>query len=141
MLYERRHSRLIEAFGGIAKVVPLLAAVLTIVSLSSIGLPATNGFVGEFLVLLGTRSEEHTSELQSLAYLVCRLLLEKKKKKTPHMHHDIHPIQPRPTLMDSRPSTHMTCTQRTPSLLRQDAKSLSTMWGHIFTTRHHTETD
>src|SRR5205809_115418 len=41
-------------YGGIAKVVPLLAAVLTIVSLSSIGLPATNGFVGEFLVLLGT---------------------------------------------------------------------------------------
>jgi NADH-quinone oxidoreductase subunit M len=53
MLYERRHSRLIEAFGGIAKVVPLFAAVLTIVSLSSIGLPSTNGFVGEFLVLIG----------------------------------------------------------------------------------------
>jgi len=53
MLYERRHSRLIDAFGGIAKVVPLLAAALTIVSLSSIGLPGTNGFVGEFLVLLG----------------------------------------------------------------------------------------
>src|SRR5881392_3912647 len=53
MLYERRHTRLIEAFGGIAKVVPLFAAVLTIVSLSSIGLPATNGFVGEFLVLVG----------------------------------------------------------------------------------------
>ena len=53
MLYERRHSRLIDSFGGIAKVVPLLAAALTIVSLSSIGLPATNGFVGEFLVLLG----------------------------------------------------------------------------------------
>src|SRR3989441_4063151 len=53
MLYERRHSRLIEAFGGIAKVVPMLAAVLTIVSLSSIGLPGTNGFVGEFLVLVG----------------------------------------------------------------------------------------
>src|SRR6059036_1034888 len=55
MLYERRHSRLIEAFGGLAKVVPLFAAVLTIVSLSSIGLPATNGFVGEFLVLIGDR--------------------------------------------------------------------------------------
>src|SRR5881296_1866243 len=53
MIYERRHSRLIDAFGGIAKVVPLFAAVLTIVSLSSIGLPGTNGFVGEFLVLLG----------------------------------------------------------------------------------------
>src|SRR2546427_3096495 len=54
MLYERRHSRLIEAYGGIARVVPMLAAVLTVVSLSSIGLPGTNGFVGEFLVLLGT---------------------------------------------------------------------------------------
>jgi len=52
MLYERRHSRLVAAFGGIAKVVPLLAATLTVVSLSSIGLPGTNGFVGEFLVLL-----------------------------------------------------------------------------------------
>src|SRR5881398_30098 len=53
MLYDRRHSRLIEAYGGIARVVPMLAAVLTLVSLSSIGLPGTNGFVGEFLVLLG----------------------------------------------------------------------------------------
>src|SRR3989442_540359 len=54
MLYERRHSRLIEAYGGIARVVPLFAAMLTIVSLSSIALPGTNGFVGEFLVLLGS---------------------------------------------------------------------------------------
>src|SRR5216110_1020057 len=54
MIYERRHSRLIEAYGGIARVVPLFAAVLTIVSLSSIALPGTNGFVGEFLVLLGS---------------------------------------------------------------------------------------
>ena len=54
MLYERRHSRLIEAYGGIARVVPLFAAILTIVSLSSIALPGTNGFVGEFLVLLGS---------------------------------------------------------------------------------------
>jgi NADH-quinone oxidoreductase subunit M len=53
MLYERRHSRLIEAYGGIARVMPLFAAVLTVVSLSSIGLPGTNGFVGEFLVLVG----------------------------------------------------------------------------------------
>src|SRR2546425_11914745 len=53
-LYERRHTRLIEAFGGLAKGVPLFAAILTLVSLSSIGLPATNGFVGEFLVLVGS---------------------------------------------------------------------------------------
>jgi NADH-quinone oxidoreductase subunit M len=53
IIYERRHTRMIEAYGGIARVVPLFAALLTIVSLSSIGLPGTNGFIGEFLVLLG----------------------------------------------------------------------------------------
>jgi NADH-quinone oxidoreductase subunit M len=54
MLYERRHSREIAAFGGLARVMPAFSAVLTVVSLSSIGLPGTNGFVGEFLVLLGS---------------------------------------------------------------------------------------
>lgn len=53
MMYERRHTRLIDAYGGIARAMPLFAALLTLVSLSSIGLPGTNGFVGEFLVLLG----------------------------------------------------------------------------------------
>jgi NADH-quinone oxidoreductase subunit M len=53
MIYERKHTRMIEAYGGIARVVPVFAALLTFVSLSSIGLPGTNGFVGEFLVLLG----------------------------------------------------------------------------------------
>ena len=54
MIYERRHSREIADFGGLARVMPAFAAVLTLVSLSSIGLPGTNGFVGEFLVLLGS---------------------------------------------------------------------------------------
>jgi NADH-quinone oxidoreductase subunit M len=54
MIYERRHTRMIEAYGGIARTVPLFAALLTIVSLSSIGVPGTNGFVGEFLVLIGS---------------------------------------------------------------------------------------
>ncbi|MEW5993131.1 MAG: NADH-quinone oxidoreductase subunit M [Candidatus Zixiibacteriota bacterium] len=53
MIYERRHTRLISEFGGIAKVMPTYAAFFMIVTLSSIGLPFTNGFVGEFLVLLG----------------------------------------------------------------------------------------
>jgi NADH-quinone oxidoreductase subunit M len=57
MLYERRHTREIKEFGGLAKVVPVLAAVLTVVALSSVGLPGTNGFVGEFLVLLGSFGE------------------------------------------------------------------------------------
>jgi NADH-quinone oxidoreductase subunit M len=54
MLYERRHTREIADFGGLARVVPALAAVFTVVALSSIGLPGLNGFVGEFLVLLGS---------------------------------------------------------------------------------------
>jgi NADH-quinone oxidoreductase subunit M len=53
MIYERRHTRLIESYGGIARVVPMFATLLTLVSLSSIGVPGTNGFVGEFLVLIG----------------------------------------------------------------------------------------
>ncbi len=54
MIYERTHTRMISAYGGIARAVPLFAAILTLVSLSSIGLPGTNGFVGEFLVLIGS---------------------------------------------------------------------------------------
>jgi len=54
MIYERKHSREIAAYGGIAKVVPVFATMLTIVALSSIGLPGTNGFVSEFLVMVGS---------------------------------------------------------------------------------------
>ena len=54
MIYERRHTRMIDAYGGIARVVPVFSLVLTVVALSSIGLPGLNGFVGEFLVLLGS---------------------------------------------------------------------------------------
>ncbi len=53
ILYERRHTRLISEFGGLSKVLPVYAAVFLIVTLSSIGLPGTNGFVGEFLIMLG----------------------------------------------------------------------------------------
>ncbi len=54
MLYERRHTRRIEDFGGLARVTPLLATAFVITALASIGLPGTSGFVGEFLALLGT---------------------------------------------------------------------------------------
>ena len=53
VIYERRHTRLIADFGGLWKPMPVYASVFLIVMLSSIGLPGTNGFVGEFLVLLG----------------------------------------------------------------------------------------
>jgi NADH-quinone oxidoreductase subunit M len=54
MLYERRHTRLITEYGGLAKQVPWIATAFVVVTLSSIGLPGTNGFVGEFLILSGT---------------------------------------------------------------------------------------
>ncbi len=54
MIYERRHTRLIEDFGGLSKVMPVFAVMFMIFTLSSIGLPGLNGFVGEFLILLGT---------------------------------------------------------------------------------------
>lgn len=53
MLYDRRHTKKIADFGGIAKVMPLFAAFFLLATLSSIGLPLLNGFIGEFLVLLG----------------------------------------------------------------------------------------
>jgi NADH-quinone oxidoreductase subunit M len=53
ILYDRTHSRLIADYGGVARTMPLYAAMLVIFSLSSLGLPGTNSFVGEFLVLLG----------------------------------------------------------------------------------------
>ena len=54
MLYERRHTRDMAAFGGLWKVTPVLAALTLIVTLSSAGLPGTNGFIGEFTILLGS---------------------------------------------------------------------------------------
>ena len=54
MIYERRHTRLIADFGGLSKSMPVFSTYFMIVALSSIGLPLTNGFVGEFLILLGT---------------------------------------------------------------------------------------
>jgi NADH-quinone oxidoreductase subunit M len=53
MIYERRHSRLITDFGGLWQVVPAFSALFLVVTLSSLGLPGLNGFVGEFLILLG----------------------------------------------------------------------------------------
>jgi NADH-quinone oxidoreductase subunit M len=54
MLYERRHTRLIADFGGLAAVAPMFGAAFVFTALASIGLPGTSGFVGEFLALLGT---------------------------------------------------------------------------------------
>ncbi|MGF1669319.1 MAG: NuoM family protein, partial [Balneolaceae bacterium] len=54
MIYDRRHTRLIKDFGGIAKIMPVFAVMFMISTLASIGLPGLNGFVGEFLILNGS---------------------------------------------------------------------------------------
>lgn len=58
MLYERRHTRLLENFGGLWKVMPVMGALALVTMLSSVGLPGLNGFVGEFTILLGAFGSE-----------------------------------------------------------------------------------
>lgn len=58
MIYERRHTRLISDFGGIATMMPIFTVMFMIATLASIGLPGLNGFVGEFLILVGAFQSE-----------------------------------------------------------------------------------
>jgi len=106
MIYERRHSRLIEAYGGIARVVPLFAAILTIVSLSSIALPGTNGFVGEFLVLLGSfrtypiaTALATTGVIVAAAYLLTALQRVIYNPLTDHANEKLTDLTPRELLV------------------------------------------
>ena len=52
-IYERRHTREIKQFGGLANVMPVYATIFVITTMASIGLPFLNGFVGEFLIMIG----------------------------------------------------------------------------------------
>jgi len=54
MIYERRHTRLLDQYGGLASVMPVFALFFVVTMLASVGLPGLNGFVGEYLILLGT---------------------------------------------------------------------------------------
>ncbi len=54
VLYERRHTKRLDEFGGVAAVMPKFTAIFLIITLASIGLPGLSGFVGEFLILIGT---------------------------------------------------------------------------------------
>jgi NADH-quinone oxidoreductase subunit M len=68
-IYERRHTRMISEFGGLARPMPWFSTLFVIASLSSIGLPFLNGFVGEFLILIGT----WTSQAVSRSWIVTML--------------------------------------------------------------------
>ncbi len=67
MVYERRHTRMIADYGGLAKVMPMYAALFLIAALSSMGLPALNGFIGEFTILLGAAN---STAYGTMAYAV-----------------------------------------------------------------------
>ena len=54
VIYDRRHTRMVQEFGGLAKVMPLYCVLFIVITMSSVGVPGTNGFVGEFMIVLGT---------------------------------------------------------------------------------------
>ncbi len=54
VLYDRMHTRNIKAYGGVANVMPIFAALIMLFAMGNVGLPGTSGFVGEFMVVLGT---------------------------------------------------------------------------------------
>ncbi len=69
VIYDRRHTRMLDDFGGLAKSMPVYATLFIIATMASVGLPATNGFVGEFLIITGTFSSDklgHVSGIQSV---------------------------------------------------------------------------
>jgi NADH-quinone oxidoreductase subunit M len=70
VIYERRHTRRIADFGGLWKPMPVFASVFLVVLLSSIGLPGTNGFIGEFLVLVGAFRTEPTWSILAAAGVI-----------------------------------------------------------------------
>ena len=61
VIYDRRHTRHIDEFGGLAKPMPVYAALFVIATLASVGLPGTNGFIGEFMVITGHVRRRSTS--------------------------------------------------------------------------------
>ena len=67
IIYERRHTRMIADYGGLAKQMPMYAALFLIAALSSMGLPALNGFIGEFTILLGAAN---STAFGTIAYAV-----------------------------------------------------------------------
>src|SRR5215207_1479938 len=73
MIYERRHTRMIADFGGLSKPMPIFAALLVFTSLSSVGLPLLNGFVGEFLIMFGFWNSDPAVHNVSKTWLVTML--------------------------------------------------------------------
>jgi len=70
VIYTRRHTRMIADFGGLWREVPIFAAIFMVVTLSSIGLPGLNGFVGEFLILLGAFKSSRLAAVAAVSGII-----------------------------------------------------------------------
>lgn len=66
VIYDRRHTREVDEFGGLAKVMPIYATVFLIVTFASVGVPGTNGFIGEFLIIMGTFLSERLGKFAGI---------------------------------------------------------------------------
>ena len=66
VIYDRRHTRMADDFGGLAKPMPVYATLFVIATLASVGLPATNGFIGEFMVITGTFVSNHLGHVNGI---------------------------------------------------------------------------
>jgi NADH-quinone oxidoreductase subunit M len=66
VIYDRRHTREIAEFGGLAKVMPIYTAIWVVITFASIGVPGTNGFIGEFLVITGTMVSRRLNALAGI---------------------------------------------------------------------------
>jgi NADH-quinone oxidoreductase subunit M len=66
VIYDRRHTRMAEDFGGLAKVMPVYATLFVVATMASVGLPGTNGFVGEFMVITGTFVSNHLGHVNGI---------------------------------------------------------------------------
>ena len=74
VVYERMHTREISKYGGVVSVMPRYAVVFMVFTLGALGLPGTTGFIGEFLILLGTFKVNFlVATIASLGYIGCNI--------------------------------------------------------------------
>ena len=109
MIYERTHSREIEKYGGLAKVLPIFTILFFIITMSSIAVPMTNGFVGEFLILMGTFAADKTFAIIAVSGVVLgavymlwmfkRVFFGEAGELVKDAHHPLHDLSPREILV------------------------------------------
>jgi NADH-quinone oxidoreductase subunit M len=109
MIYERTHSREIQRYGGLAKALPIFTILFVIVTMSSIAVPMTNGFIGEFLILLGTFAAQKSFAAVAVTgvilgavymlWMVKRVFFGPAGELVKDTHHPLHDLSAREILV------------------------------------------